>query len=122
MTQTSSPPAPALPTLSASAVRQILKLAARENRPAALFRLAVDGGGCSGFRYRMGLEDAAAPDDLTSQAGDVTLLVDPASLPFLEGAELDYIEEMIGSHFSVKNPNAESGCGCGSSFAPKMPV
>ena len=104
------------PSLTPAAAARIAAIAARQNR-AALFRLGVEGGGCSGFQYRFGLEDAAAPDDLAVEAGGVTLLVDETALPFVAGASVDYVEALGGSSFQVRNPQASAGCGCGSSFA-----
>ena len=103
--------------LSPSAAKRVAQIAARQGKPDLKLRLAVDGGGCSGFQYRFALEQTAAEDDLAVETDGVTLLVDPVSLPFVEGAEVDYVESLGGSSFQVKNPNAASGCGCGSSFA-----
>lgn len=104
------------PTLTAAAAARVAHIAARQGRP-ALFRLGVEGGGCSGFQYRFGLANAAAPDDLAVEMDGVTLLVDEISLPFVEGAAVDFVEAVGGSSFQVKNPVATAGCGCGSSFA-----
>jgi iron-sulfur cluster assembly accessory protein len=103
--------------LSPSAAKRVAAIAARQGNPELKLRLAVDGGGCAGFQYKFGLESAAAPDDLIVETDGVTLLVDPISRPFLEGAEVDYVESLGGAAFQVKNPNATSGCGCGTSFA-----
>jgi iron-sulfur cluster assembly accessory protein len=97
------------------AAAQVAEIAAREGRPDAGLRLAVDAGGCSGFQYRFGLEDAPAADDLVVADGRV--FVDPVSLELLAGAELDWAEELIGAHFAVRNPQAVSACGCGTSFS-----
>ena len=96
---------------------QIAEIAAREGRPEAGLRLSVDAGGCSGFQYRFGLEDAPAGDDLVVQSGEGRVFVDPVSLDLLAGAELDWAEELIGAHFAVRNPQAVSACGCGTSFS-----
>ena len=82
-----------------------------------MFRVGVDGGGCSGFQYRFGMEDAPGPDDIAVERDGVTLLVDSASLPFVSGASVDYVEKLGAASFQVTNPNATAGCGCGSSFA-----
>ena len=103
--------------LSPSAAARVAAIAVRQGKPGLKLRLAVDGGGCAGFQYKFGLEEAAAADDLAVETDGVTLLVDPVSLPFLDGAEVDYVEALGGAAFQVKNPNATSGCGCGTSFA-----
>ena len=100
-----------------SAAAQVAEIAAREGKPGAGLRVAVDAGGCSGFQYRFALEDTAAPDDLVIDAGAARVFVDQVSLDLLAGSELDWSDTLIGAHFSVKNPQAVSGCGCGASFA-----
>ena len=100
-----------------AAARQVAEIAAREGKPGAGLRLAVDAGGCSGFQYRFGLEDGPAEDDLVVDAGPARVFVDPVSLELLAGAELDWAEALIGAHFAVRNPQAVSACGCGTSFA-----
>ncbi len=99
------------------AARQVAEIAAREGRAGAGFRVSVSAGGCSGFQYGFGLEDAAQPDDLVVEVEGVRIFVDPVSLDLLQGAELDWAEALIGAHFAIRNPQAVSGCGCGSSFA-----
>jgi iron-sulfur cluster assembly accessory protein len=99
------------------AAEQVAEIAAREGKPAAGLRVAVDAGGCSGFQYRFALEDTAAEDDLVIDAGAARVFVDQVSLDLLAGSELDWNEALIGAHFTVKNPQAVSGCGCGASFA-----
>lgn len=84
--------------------------------PRAL-RVAVEGGGCSGFQYDIKLEDAAAPEDLVLEKDGQKVLVDPVSLPFLADAVIDFSEELIGARFVIKNPNATASCGCGTSFS-----
>jgi len=103
--------------LSSAAARRVALIAQRQGDPSLKLRLSVDGGGCSGFQYRFGLEQAANPDDVTTETDGVVLLVDPVSLPFVEGAEVDYVESLGGASFQVRNPNATAGCGCGTSFA-----
>lgn len=83
----------------------------------AALRVAVLAGGCSGFQYRFELDHAVQPDDLVIERSGVRVLVDPASLDLLAGAELDFTEELMGAHFTVRNPNATSACGCGTSFS-----
>ncbi len=80
-------------------------------------RVAVLAGGCSGFQYKFDLESKVAPDDLVIEAGGARVLVDPASLDLLAGAELHFNDALMGSYFSVRNPNATSSCGCGTSFS-----
>jgi iron-sulfur cluster insertion protein len=84
-----------------------------DNRP---LRVAVEGGGCSGFQYDIRLDDAAS-DDLVLERGQQRVLVDAVSLPFLTNAVIDYSEELIGARFVIENPNASSSCGCGTSFS-----
>jgi iron-sulfur cluster assembly accessory protein len=99
------------------AARQVAEIAARSGRPGAGLRLAVDAGGCSGFQYRFDLEDGPAADDLVIGSGPGQVFVDPISLDLLAGAELDWAEALIGSHFAVRNPQATAACGCGTSFS-----
>ena len=110
--------APTLPsmTLSPSAAARVAIIASKQGKPAIL-RLSVEGGGCSGFQYKFELADAPEGDDLVVEQGGVRLLVDAVSLDLVGGSEVDYIESLGGSAFKVTNPNAASGCGCGSSFA-----
>ena len=88
-----------------------------ENGPPKALRVAVLGGGCSGFQYEFQLEDEAAADDLVIAGAGQRVLVDPESLPFLSGSVIDFKDELIGAHFAVDNPNATSTCGCGTSFS-----
>ena len=103
-------------TLSPSAAARVAVIAAKQGKPAIL-RLAVEGGGCSGFQYRFGLADAPEADDLVIEMDAATLVVDPVSLDLVAGSTVDFVESLGGSAFQVTNPNAASGCGCGSSFA-----
>ncbi|MGL4542424.1 MAG: iron-sulfur cluster insertion protein ErpA [Polymorphobacter sp.] len=105
------------PQLMPAAAARVAAIAARQGKPGLMLRLAVDGGGCAGFQYRFGLETDAAADDLLVETDGVTMLVDAVSLPFLEGAQVDFVETIGAASFQVKNPNAQSGCGCGSSFS-----
>jgi len=102
--------------LTARAARRIAEIAESQGGEAAL-RVAVLAGGCSGFQYSFALDQTAAADDTVVQEGPARVLIDRASLDLLAGAELDYTDALMGSHFAVKNPNAASGCGCGSSFS-----
>ncbi len=99
------------------AAEQVAEIAAREGRPGAGLRVSVSAGGCSGFQYGFALEEQAAEDDLVIEVPPVRIYVDPVSLDLLAGAELDWNEALIGAHFTVRNPQAVSGCGCGASFA-----
>jgi iron-sulfur cluster assembly accessory protein len=98
------------------AFAQVAEIAGREGRPGAGLRVAVLAGGCSGFQYSFGLEDAPAEDDLVLE-GEARIFIDPTSLDLLAGAQLDWADELIGAHFAIKNPQAVSGCGCGASFS-----
>ena len=103
--------------LSSAAAARVAAIAARQGKPGLKLRLAVDGGGWAGFQYKFGLESDAATDDLIVETDGVAMLIDPVSLPFLDGALVDYVETMGAAAFKVTNPNAASGCGCGSSFS-----
>ena len=103
-------------TLSETAAARLAKLAEVEARPVML-RVAVDGGGCSGFQYRFELVEAAEPDDIRIEADGQAALVDPVSLPFLKGSEIAFVDDLAGAQFVVRNPNAASSCGCGVSFS-----
>jgi iron-sulfur cluster assembly accessory protein len=103
-------------SLTPSAAARVAAIAARQGKPAIL-RLAVEGGGCSGFQYRFGLAEAIEADDLQVEQDGVKLVVDSLSLDLVRGSAVDYVEDLGGSAFKVTNPNAASGCGCGSSFS-----
>ena len=103
------------PSLTQSAAARVSAIAAKQGKPAIL-RLAVDGGGCSGFQYRFELADSADGDDLTSETDGVKLVVDPISLDLVSGSTVDFVESLGGAAFRVENPQAAAGCGCGSSF------
>ena len=102
--------------LTPSAAARVAAIAARQSKPAIL-RLSVEGGGCSGFQYKFGLADAVEADDRVAEQDGVRLVVDSVSLDLVEGAAVDYVESRGGSAFRGTNPNAASGCGCGSSFS-----
>jgi len=104
-------------TVSDSAVRQIRALTAEGEFAGMMLRVAVSGGGCSGFQYGFSFDDARNGDDRAIERDGVTVLIDEMSWDFLAGGEIDYVEELIGSYFTVKNPNAASTCGCGTSFS-----
>jgi iron-sulfur cluster insertion protein len=103
-------------TLSPSAAKRIQAIGAREGRPVML-RVAVEGGGCSGFQYLFDLVDEVQPDDLKVERDGAAALVDVVSLALLKGSEIDYVDELAGAEFRIRNPNAKSSCGCGVSFS-----
>ncbi len=103
-------------TVSARAAKRIAEILKSEPQPMML-RVAVTGGGCSGFQYSFALDDARTDDDLVIERDGATVLVDPMSLDFLKGAEIDFTNDLIGAAFKVNNPNAASSCGCGTSFS-----
>ena len=102
-------------SLTPSAAKRVAFIAAKQGKPAVL-RLAVDGGGCAGFSYRFEM-GAIEDDDTQVETDGVTLVVDPVSVDLLDGSAVDYVEDLGGAAFKVTNPNAASGCGCGSSFS-----
>jgi len=104
-------------TVSESAQFKIADLLAEENNPDLKLRTFVQGGGCSGFSYGFMFEQEQAPDDFEFDIGNFKLLVDAMSMQYLEGAEIDYRDELYGSSFTIKNPNAVTSCGCGNSFS-----
>jgi len=91
-------------------------IADRQGQPPVL-RLSVDGGGCAGFSYKFGLAEGIEADDAITETDGVKLVVDSVSLGLLDGSQVDFVEDLGGSAFKVQNPNAASGCGCGSSFS-----
>jgi iron-sulfur cluster insertion protein len=103
-------------TLSETAAQRIHAISAREGRPMML-RVAVEGGGCSGFQYQFDLVDAACDDDLKIERDGAAAVVDIVSLALLGGSEIDFIDNLTGAEFRVRNPNAKSSCGCGVSFS-----
>ena len=100
-----------------SAARKVKELITEENNPALMLRVFVSGGGCSGFQYGFTFDEHANDDDALIDKAGVTLLVDPMSFQYLAGAEIDYQEGLDGAQFVIKNPQAKSTCGCGSSFS-----
>ena len=108
-------PAPLIFTDSAAA--KVADLIAEEGNPDLKLRVFVQGGGCSGFQYGFEFDEARGEDDVAVETDGVTLLVDPLSLQYLMGAEVDYTESLHGAQFVIRNPNAKTTCGCGSSFA-----
>lgn len=100
-----------------SAAGKVKELIEEEGNPALKLRVFVTGGGCSGFQYGFTFDEEVAEDDTTLEKNGVTLLIDPMSYQYLVGAEIDYSEGLEGSQFVIRNPNAQSTCGCGSSFS-----
>jgi iron-sulfur cluster insertion protein len=104
-------------TMTKQAVARIAELIEKQQNDKLMLRLTVSGGGCSGFQYGFKLDDHKNNDDIFFTDGGVTLVIDPASLDILGGSEVDYVEDLIGASFQIKNPNAASSCGCGTSFS-----
>ncbi len=104
-------------TLTPNAISAVNKFIKGSSSPVAGLRIAISGGGCSGFQYGMSLEEAKSDDDTVLEYGAVTLLVDPLSAPLLEGVTVDFVDSLNGSGFKFENPNASSSCACGSSFS-----
>lgn len=103
-------------TISASAARQIGAILAKE-APGTLLRVAVNGGGCQGFSYDYSFTTAREADDLLLERDGARVVIDAVSLEYLQGSELDWVDALIGASFQIRNPNAKSSCGCGTSFA-----
>ncbi|WP_240125444.1 iron-sulfur cluster insertion protein ErpA [Thermomonas alba] len=110
-------PAPAAPLrFTPAAAAKVRELVAEEGNPGLKLRVYIQGGGCSGFQYGFEFDEGQEPDDLAIATDGATLLVDPLSLQYLMGAEVDYSESLAGAQFVIRNPNAKTTCGCGSSF------
>jgi iron-sulfur cluster insertion protein len=103
--------------LTATAAARVIKLVANEGNPNLMLRLAVSGGGCSGFSYGFSLDDAVTGDDQVFEFHGAKLVVDDVSLELLKGSHIDYVEDLLAASFRITNPNAKSTCGCGTSFA-----
>lgn len=103
-------------TVTERAARRIAGIVARQKEASAL-RVSVEGGGCSGFSYKFELAGGPEGDDLVIERDGATVLVDQTSLPFLSGSEIDFVDDLMGQSFQVRNPNATASCGCGTSFA-----
>ena len=102
--------------LTPAAAARVAAIAGRQGKPAIL-RLSVEGGGCSGFQYKFGLADAPEAGDMIAETDGVRLVVDDMSLDLVRGSAVDFVDNLGGAHFAVTNPNAASGCGCGTSFS-----
>jgi iron-sulfur cluster insertion protein len=103
--------------LTESAARRIAILKTQENADDAFLRIAVSGGGCSGFQYGFSFDDQRNEDDFVFERDGVGIVVDEVSLGLLSGAEVDFVEDLMGASFQIRNPNAASSCGCGNSFS-----
>ena len=100
-----------------SAARRIAALKAQEEAEGAFLRIAVSGGGCSGFQYGLSFDEETNPDDVVFEHGGVRVVIDDTSLDLLNGSEIDFVEDLMGASFQIRNPNAASSCGCGNSFS-----
>lgn len=103
--------------LTENAARRIAALRVRERTDGAFLRIAVSGGGCSGFQYGFSFDDQKNEDDHVFERDGVAVVVDDVSLDLMSGAEVDFVEDLMGAAFQIRNPNAASSCGCGNSFA-----
>lgn len=104
-------------TITENAARRIAALVSEEANPGLMLRIAVSGGGCSGFQYGFSLDSARLDDDVLFEHSGIAVVIDSTSLELIQGAEIDFVEELVGSSFQVRNPNATSSCGCGNSFS-----
>jgi len=104
-------------SLSANAAKRIAWLMEQEGEAGLMLRITVSGGGCSGFQYGFSFDDAVNADDLTFERESAKIVVDEVSLQLLAGAEVDFVEDLMGAYFKIDNPNATSSCGCGTSFS-----
>ncbi len=102
--------------LTDQAAKRILAILANE-APGAVFRVSVEGGGCSGFQYQFAVDPAPGAEDALVEQGGARVAIDPASLGFLAGARIDFVDDLMGQSFRVENPNATASCGCGTSFS-----
>src|SRR5262247_3762194 len=120
-TQTITPETPVLPetliTVTEAAAGKIRELLAEENKAESGLRVFVQGGGCSGFQYGLMIEESGGVGDQQFESNGVKLFIDPVSISYLRGAEVDFVDTITGGGFTIKNPNATSTCGCGSSFS-----
>jgi iron-sulfur cluster assembly accessory protein len=112
-----TPPTPAQPvTMSDSAVRRIARILEKE-ADGTMLRISVEGGGCSGFQYKYDLVTTREDDDLVLERDGATVLIDSVSLEYMSGSEIDFVDDIMGQAFQIKNPLAAAGCGCGTSFS-----
>lgn len=104
-------------TITDGAAKRIATLKVQEQAEGAFLRIAVSGGGCSGFQYGLSFDDETHPDDIVFEQGGERIVVDEVSLELLAGSEVDFVEDLMGASFQIKNPKASSSCGCGNSFS-----
>jgi len=104
-------------TLTDNFIKRLKVLREKENSPDLMLRIQVDGGGCQGFEYSFKPDTVKNDDDHVFEKDGVGVLVDGVSLPFIDGSEIDYVDDLVGAYFKVNNPNATSSCGCGTSFS-----
>jgi iron-sulfur cluster insertion protein len=104
-------------TLTDGLVKRIKALQQQDNNPALKLRIMVDGGGCQGFEYKFSLDAEVKPDDELFEKDGIGVVIDDISLPYMRGCVIDYVDDLIGAHFKIDNPNAKSSCGCGTSFS-----
>lgn len=104
-------------TLSDSAVKRLSALIDAQQDSSLMLRVTVSGGGCSGYQYGFDFDKQAGPDDLVFERDGVRVVTDTVSMDLLAGSELDYVDDLVGAYFQVRNPNASSSCGCGTSFS-----
>ena len=116
ITETTTETTTSLINVSPSAASKIQELLAEEGKTGSGLRVFVQGGGCSGFQYGLMIEEAGGAGDQVYESNGVRLFVDPVSISYLKGAEVDFVDTITGGGFTIKNPNASSTCGCGSSF------
>ncbi len=106
-------------TLTDGLVKRIRVLQAQDGKPNLKLRVMVDGGGCQGFEYKFSLTDEVTSDDEVFEKDGVAVVIDEISLPYMRDAQIDYVDDLVGAHFAITNPNAVSTCGCGTSFSVK---
>jgi len=106
-------------TLTDNFVKRLKQLQAKENNPDLMLRITVDGGGCQGFEYIFKPDSTQSSDDIIFEKEGARVVTDEISMPFLKDAEIDFVDDLIGAHFKINNPNASSSCGCGTSFSVK---
>lgn len=104
-------------TISDAAAKRLKHLVAAEDDPNLMLRVTVSGGGCSGYQYGFSFDDKATPDDLVFERDGMKVVTDEASMGLLAGSEVHYVDDLVGAYFQVRNPNASSSCGCGTSFS-----